>query len=83
MFAGVKFDLAVVVEARREPTFPARLPVVPHNLLIPAQPQFAICAALSGVYAARAGGGGIGDFGTARPPRGNFRLARHSGLVIP
>src|SRR5580700_789320 len=39
--------------------------VVPHKLLIPAQPQFTICAALSGVFSARAGASGTEDFGTA------------------
>jgi hypothetical protein len=34
-----------------------------HNLLIPAQRQFMICRALSGVFSARAGASGIEDFG--------------------
>jgi len=47
MLAGVELDLAVVVEACREPTFRVRLLVGAHNLLIPAQPEFPICAVLS------------------------------------
>jgi hypothetical protein len=40
--------------------------VIEQNLLITAQPRFMICAALSGVFSARLGAGGIEDFGTAR-----------------
>ena len=76
---GVEFDLAVVVEACREPTVLERLPVSEsHNLLITVQPQFTVCASLSRVFSARAGAGGTEDFGTATrgqpPPQRDFGL---------
>lgn len=50
------------------------------NLLIPAQPQLTICAALSGVFSTRAGARGTEDFGTAGQTLNAFLLARDLGV---
>jgi ABC-type uncharacterized transport system permease subunit len=52
--------------------------VIPHNLLIAAQRQFTISAALSGAFSGLAGAGETEDFGTGGQPVRNFPVA-HPG----